>query len=83
MINQFVLANVLHRPLRALVSVMAMGILTAFYTTMGGIKGVIWTDAIQVVTVLVGFTTVALSVLLNIPGGLAEVLRTGLAFGEI
>jgi solute:Na+ symporter, SSS family len=59
-----------------------MGILTAFYTTMGGIKGVIWTDAIQVVTVLVGFTTVALSVLLNIPGGLAEVLRTGLAFGK-
>jgi len=63
-------------------SIMAMGILTAFYTTMGGIKGVIWTDAIQVVTVLVGFTTVALSVLLNIPGGLAEVLRTGLAFGK-
>jgi SSS family transporter len=63
-------------------SIMAMGILTAFYTTMGGIKGVIWTDAIQVVTVLVGFTTVAISVLLNIPGGLAEVLQTGLAFGK-
>ena len=46
---------------------------------MGGIKGVIWTDAIQVATVLIGFTTVAVAVLSQIPGGFAEVWQTGLA----
>lgn len=61
------------------VSILVMGVLTAFYTTMGGMKGVIWTDAIQVATVLVGFTTVAIAVLAQIPGGFAEVWQTGLA----
>jgi SSS family transporter len=63
-------------------SILVMGMLTAFYTTMGGIKGVIWTDAIQVMTVLVGFTTVAVSVLNRIPGGITEVFSAGLAQGK-
>lgn len=59
-------------------SVPVMGLLTAFYTTLGGIKGVIWTDAIQVGTVFVGLTTVALSVIGNVPGGIREVWSTGM-----
>jgi SSS family solute:Na+ symporter len=63
-------------------SILAMGLLTTFYTAMGGIKGVIWTDAIQVGTVLLGLTAVAVSVLGNISGGIGEVLSTGMAAGK-
>jgi len=63
-------------------SILVMGALTAFYTTLGGIKGVIWTDAIQVATVFVGFTAVALSVLYHIPGGLSSALSTAVAEGK-
>lgn len=63
-------------------SILTMGLLTAFYTTMGGIKAVIWTDAIQVGAVFVGFATVAVTALHQIPGGLHEVLSTGSAHGK-
>jgi SSS family transporter len=71
------MAELMGVPLR--LSITVMGVLTAVYTTLGGIKGVIWTDAIQVTTVLLGFTTVAVAVLSQIPGGFAEVWQTGLA----
>src|SRR5262249_10176692 len=63
-------------------SILAMGVLTTFYTTMGGIKAVIWTDAIQVGTVLLGFTVVTATALGHIPGGIAQVFSTGIAMGK-
>jgi SSS family transporter len=75
-----VMAEVMDIPIR--LSVLMVGLLTTFYTTMGGIKGVIWTDTIQVMTVFVGFTAVALSALHHVPGGIVEVLHTGRAFGK-
>lgn len=63
-------------------ALLVIGLLTAFYTTLGGIRGVVWTDAIQVATVLIGFTTIAVSVLAHIPGGLSEVWKTGMAHGK-
>lgn len=59
--------------------VLAMGLLTTFYTTTGGIKSVIWTDAIQVATVMIGFGVLTVSLLSNIPGGVREVIRIGAA----
>jgi SSS family transporter len=67
-------------PLR--VTILAMGLLTAFYTSLGGIKAVIWTDTIQVGTIILGFAVLATSALRNIPGGVHEVLFTGLAQGK-
>ncbi|MEW5979558.1 MAG: sodium/solute symporter [Acidobacteriota bacterium] len=63
-------------------SIIAIGALTAFYTMLGGIRAVIWTDAIQVLMVLVGFTTVSLSVLFQVPGGLGGVLHMGALQGK-
>ncbi len=63
-------------------SVLTVGLLTAFYTTMGGIKAVIWTDAIQVGTILVGFAILAISAVSNVPGGLSQVVSLGLAHGK-
>ncbi|XP_068947409.1 sodium-coupled monocarboxylate transporter 2 [Petaurus breviceps papuanus] len=39
-------------------SVFATGIVCTFYCTLGGLKAVIWTDAFQMVVMLVGFLTV-------------------------
>ncbi len=61
------------------ISVLIIGVLTTFYTMLGGVKAVIYTDAIQVATVFLGFTVVALSAIHRLPGGLGEVLATGMA----
>jgi Na+/proline symporter len=48
-------------------------VLTAIYTTLGGIKAVIWTDLIQA-SIMIGSALVALGLLYySIPGGWAEI----------
>ncbi|XP_010017198.1 PREDICTED: sodium-coupled monocarboxylate transporter 2 [Nestor notabilis] len=39
-------------------SVFATGIVCTFYCTLGGLKAVVWTDAFQMIVMVVGFTTV-------------------------
>eukprot|EP00079_Xenopus_tropicalis_P035067 XP_017948838.1 PREDICTED: sodium-coupled monocarboxylate transporter 2 [Xenopus tropicalis] len=39
-------------------SVVATGIVCTFYCTLGGLKAVVWTDAFQMVVMVVGFLTV-------------------------
>jgi len=75
-----VMAELMGVPLK--VSILAMGVLTTFYTAMGGIKAVIWTDTIQVITVLVGFTIIVVSVLSNTEGGLSQLYSIGMANGK-
>src|SRR3984893_1274726 len=54
-------------------AVVAIVILTAIYTTLGGIKAVIWTDVIQA-SIMIGSALVALSLLyFSIPGGWHEI----------
>ncbi|MBZ3886021.1 Sodium-coupled monocarboxylate transporter 2 [Sciurus carolinensis] len=55
-------------------SVFATGIVCTFYCTLGGLKAVVWTDAFQMVVMIVGF----LSVLIQgsaLNGGLQNVLE--------
>src|SRR5438552_6555053 len=55
-------------------STIAIVILTALYTTLGGIKAVIWTDLIQA-SIMIGSALVALALLyLAIPGGWDEIV---------
>ncbi|HKP04107.1 MAG TPA: sodium:solute symporter [Chthoniobacterales bacterium] len=50
-------------------------ILTAIYTTLGGIKAVIWTDLIQA-SIMIGSAVAALGLLyLSIPGGWQEIVQ--------
>ncbi|VDN11878.1 unnamed protein product [Dibothriocephalus latus] len=37
------------------IAIVAIGLVATFYTTIGGIKAVVWTDLIQMVVMLVGF----------------------------
>src|SRR5216117_4043786 len=53
----------------------AIVILTAIYTTFGGIKAVIWTDLIQA-TIMIGSALIALGLLyFAIPGGWHEIVQ--------
>src|SRR5713226_436062 len=59
----------------------AIVILTAIYTTLGGIKAVIWTDLIQA-SIMIGSALVALGLLYSaIPGGFHEIAQRHGGFG--
>ena len=59
----------------------AIVILTAIYTTFGGIKAVIWTDLIQA-SIMIGSALIALGLLyLAIPGGWKEIVQRHGGFG--
>src|SRR3954464_9481417 len=56
-------------------STVTIVVLTAIYTTLGGIKAVIWTDFIQA-SIMMGSALIALGLLYSaIPGGLAEIAQ--------
>src|SRR5438552_2998912 len=62
-------------------STIAIVILTAIYTTLGGIKAVIWTDFIQA-SIMIGSALVALGLLYSaIPGGWHEIVQRHGGFG--
>ncbi|XP_063145630.1 sodium-coupled monocarboxylate transporter 2 [Candoia aspera] len=53
-------------------SVFATGIVCTFYCTLGGLKAVVWTDAFQLIVMLIGFLTVLIQGTLK-NGGLINV----------
>src|SRR5881394_2205169 len=62
-------------------STIAIVILTATYTTLGGIKAVIWTDLIQA-SIMIGSALIALGLLyFAIPGGWHEIVQRHGSFG--
>jgi solute:Na+ symporter, SSS family len=58
--------------------ILVMGILCTFYTVIGGIEAVIWTDVLQV-GILLGGAFVSLVLIIVNCGGLGEVLTIGMA----
>src|SRR6266404_898164 len=62
-------------------STVALVILTAIYTTLGGIKAVIWTDFIQA-SIMIGSALIALGLLyFAIPGGFHQIVQLHGGFG--
>src|SRR4029077_18317931 len=62
-------------------STVAIVALTAIYTTLGGIKAVIWTDLIQA-SIMIGSALVALGLLyFAIPGGFHQIVQSHGGFG--
>ncbi|XP_069770780.1 sodium-coupled monocarboxylate transporter 2 [Narcine bancroftii] len=49
-------------------SVFATGIVCTFYCTLGGLKAVVWTDAFQMVVMLLGFLTVLIQGTIELGG---------------
>lgn len=57
-----------------LVAIITLTILTAFYTTKGGIKAVIWTDVVQA-CLMFGSALIAIATLLNHIGGFDALVK--------
>ena len=64
------------------VAIIITGIFVAFYTVVGGIDTVIWTDVVQTVVLLVGGLICAGYVIFALPDGAGQVFETGLAHNK-
>ncbi|MDD5556577.1 MAG: sodium:solute symporter [bacterium] len=62
--------------------ILATGALVTFYTLMGGIEGVIYTDAVQSVVLVAGAVTCAALIPLRMPEGPGQVFRIAAAHGK-
>lgn len=51
------------------VSVLAIGIITTIYSSVGGFEAVIWADVVQGFLILFGLLIIAVMAFINIPGG--------------
>ena len=56
-----------------------MGLLAVFYTVLGGLCAVIWTDVVQFVILVGGAIWLAVSLVGQVPGGLTEIVETAQA----
>ncbi|MBU1424861.1 MAG: sodium:solute symporter [Gammaproteobacteria bacterium] len=52
--------------------ILGVGLLTVFYTIMGGFAAVIWTDVVQAVVLFLGGLLCLILLLVNMPGGWAH-----------
>lgn len=65
------------------ISILLMGVLATFYTVMGGIEAVIWTDVLQVVVLTGGAILILLSIAGDLDGGWGEIFSTAQAAGKL
>jgi len=54
--------------------ILGVGSLAILYTMLGGIKAVVWTDALQVGVIILGVLTCILTILFQVPGGIEGVM---------
>ena len=66
----------------AVLAVIGVGLFVTLYTTLGGIKAVIWTDVIQSAVIVGSISLITLCALREIDGGLATVVRLGHEHGK-
>lgn len=64
-------------------SIAVIGLLTVVYTYFGGIKAVIWVDALQMGLYLVGAAAAVLALQLLVPGGWGSIARAAAAAGKL
>lgn len=58
-------------------AILLIGLVTVLYTWLGGMRAVIWTDVLQLITYLIGGGAAALVLWHGIPGGWETVLGVG------
>jgi SSS family transporter len=63
--------------------ILFMGCFTTFYTALGGMRAVIWTDVIQFSTVSLGMVLIFYTALHHVSGGAAAAYRTALEAGRL
>lgn len=64
-------------------SILLMGLFTTFYTSLGGMRAVIWTDVIQFTTVSTGILLILGVALHRTPGGIAGAFGAAASAGHL
>lgn len=64
-------------------TILCTGVVTTLYTTLGGMKAVIWTDVMQFVVLFGGQLIILVVALGHMPGGLGQVVELGRAAGKL
>lgn len=62
--------------------IIVTGVVICFYTVVGGIEGVIWTDVIQAFMLWIGGVVCLLLIVIKLPGGLGQVFEVGASNGK-
>ena len=65
------------------ISIAVIGALTVIYTYFGGIKAVVWVDALQMGLYLCGAAIAIIAIQTLVPGGWGEVFSSGRAAGKL
>jgi solute:Na+ symporter, SSS family len=63
-------------------TIICTGALMTIYTMAGGIKAVVWIGALQSLVLVAGTAACVLAVVWKVPGGAAEIARTGMEFDK-
>jgi solute:Na+ symporter, SSS family len=63
-------------------SIVLGGVITSFYTVMGGIRAVLWTDFIQAIVLWVGGLLCLAIVVYLLPGGFRQIFDVAIADGK-
>ncbi|MBL7650025.1 MAG: sodium/solute symporter [Candidatus Hydrogenedentes bacterium] len=61
------------------VAILLGGVITSFYTVLGGITAVMWTDFIQSFVLWIGALICLFLIVYRLPGGVGEVIDVGMA----
>ena len=64
------------------ISILVMGVLCTFYTVLGGIEAVIWTDVLQVAVLLGGAWMSFFLICSSVDGGFVGMVQTAYADGK-
>ena len=64
-------------------SIAVIGVLTLIYTYMGGIKAVVWVDAVQMGLYLLGALATIIAIQILVPGGWSAVLASSADAGKL
>jgi sodium-coupled monocarboxylate transporter 8/12 len=64
-------------------TILVTGVLTTFYTTLGGMRAVIWTDIMQLIVLFGGQLVIALVAISRVPGGASRVIELGQQGGRL
>ncbi|MGE4564785.1 MAG: sodium:solute symporter, partial [Victivallaceae bacterium] len=58
------------------------GVIVGFYTVLGGIEAVIWTDVVQTIILLLGGVLCLGIIIYDLPGGISQVIEIGTKFDK-
>lgn len=65
------------------VTIIAMGLFTTFYTSLGGVKAVMWSDVFQFIVLVGGLFVIMVVVVFRVPDGIKGIYETARQAGHL